>query len=75
MGPPYTANQLIKRVHLQVKKTGLFSTAVGEWEGFAEPNKTWPKWNSYMIKTYNRRETLGFTAGQGGYHWTANVVE
>ena len=42
MGPPYTLEQLIKRVHMQVKKCGLFPTAIVEFKAFDEDQKTWP---------------------------------
>ena len=39
MSSAYTPAQLIKRAHIQVKRSGLDPTRVVEWGGFATINK------------------------------------
>ena len=75
MPPPYTMEQLIERAHTQVKRTGLYPTAVVEWEGFDPANKTWPEWKAHFIEAYELRETSGITAAQAGYHGAAFTEE
>ena len=50
------------------KSTGLYPTAVVEWEGFVAINKMWPEWKVHFIKVYELRETSGVTAGRAGYN-------
>jgi hypothetical protein len=39
--PPYTQEQLIDNAIMSIQCTGLYKTALLEWQGFTEENKTW----------------------------------
>ena len=75
MPPAYTPGQLIDRAHNAVKRTGLYSRAVVEWEAFPEVNKTWPEWKEHFIEAYEAREASGVTSGGAGYHGASNVYD
>ena len=75
MGPAFTQEQRIERAHMQVKRTGLYQTAVVEWEGFELEFQTWPQWKTHFIEAYELREAAGITASAGGYHGAANAAE
>ena len=73
MPPAYTPAQRIKRAHTQVKRTGLYPTAVVEWEGFSAVNKSWPEWKEHFIEAYELKEASGIAAAQAGYHGADNA--
>merc|ERR1712194_438488 len=65
----------IDRAHNAIKRTGLYSRAVVEWEACPEVNKTWPEWKEHFIEAYEAREASGVTSGGAGYHGASNVYD
>ena len=39
--PAYTMEQMIDKAIIAIQNTGLYSTAILEWNGFLAVNKTW----------------------------------
>ena len=67
--PAYTVEQLVDKAVTSVQLTGLYPTALLEWNGFAEDNKTWPEMKSHFTEAYDLLLTTGGgTAGAAGYH-------
>jgi len=64
--PPYTLEQMIDKGVIAIQETGLYQTALLEWNGFAEANQTWPELKSHFTEAYEIQLTTG--AGQAGYH-------
>jgi hypothetical protein len=72
--PAYTVEQLIDKAVTSVQLTGLYPTALLEWNGFAEENKTWPELKLHFTEAYDLLLiTRGGTAGAAGYH-SANTT-
>ena len=70
---PHTSMQLLDKGLDNVKKTGLFITAVVEWNGFDELNKTWNEFKAHFTEAYEARLDSGPTAATAGYHGAANT--
>ena len=76
MKPPFTLNQLIDKAKSAVQRTGLYSTAMLEWNGFTPDQHTWAIFKTHFIEAYdNRIRTGGGTTGTSGYHGAANAHE
>ena len=74
--PPFTMEQLIDKAVMAIQATGLYPTALMEWNGFDEVNKTWPELKSHFTKAYDILLTSGAgTAAQNGYHGMNNATE
>ena len=59
--PAYTVEQLIDKAVTSVQLTGLYPTALLEWNGFAEENKTWPEMKSHFTEVYDLLLTMVHT--------------
>ena len=66
--PPYTEAQMVGKALDAIKKTGLYETAVVEWQGFDDANKTWPELKAHFGEAYEIRLASGAgTSRTGGY--------
>ena len=66
--PPYTQEQLIDKAIMAIQRTGLYETALLEWQGFDEVNKTWQQLKLHFEEAYEIRLASGRgTAGSHGY--------
>eukprot|EP00804_Cyclotella_cryptica_P001036 CCRYP_008351-RA/>CCRYP_008351-RA protein AED:0.69 eAED:0.47 QI:0/-1/0/1/-1/1/1/0/427 len=75
--PEFTMEQIIDKAVLAIQLTGLYKTALLEWSGFAEANKTWQQLKLHFEEAYELRLASGQgTAGTHGYvnSATANDV-
>ena len=70
-GVPYSQAQLLDKGLGNLKKTGLFITAVVEWNGFDPLNKTWNNFKAHFTEAYEARLDSGPTAATAGYHGAA----
>jgi hypothetical protein len=59
--PPNTQEQLIDKAIMAIQRTGLDETALLEWQGFTEENKTWQQLKLHFEEAYEIR----LAAGQG----------
>ena len=50
--PPYTMEELIDKAILAIQHTGLYKTALLEWAGFDEENKTWQQLKLHFEEAY-----------------------
>ena len=67
--PAYTVEQLINKAVTSAQLTGLYPTALLEWNGFATENKTWPELKKHFTEAYDLLLTTGGgTSGSAGYH-------
>ena len=73
-GPAYTNSQLIDRALDNVKQTGLYMTAIQDWNALPQQEKTWNKFKEVFIEAYELRLDSGPTAGAAGYHGAANTM-
>ena len=73
-GIPHTSMQLLDKGLDNVKKTGLFITAVVEWNGFNDLNKSWNEFKAHFTEAYEARLDSGPTAATAGYHGAANAL-
>lgn len=72
--PAYTMDQMIDEALTAIQKTGLYSLAILEWNGFNAPHKTWPEFKAHFSKAYKIwLASSGGTAGQHGYHGAHNT--
>ena len=68
--------QLINKAVTSVQLTGLYPTALLEWNGFTDENKTWPELKTHITEVYDLLLTTGGgTAGTAGYHGAYNTTE
>ena len=66
--PPYTDEQMVDKALTAIQRTGLYETAVLEWQGFAQANKTWPELKSHFGEAYEIRIASGAGTARGhGY--------
>ena len=72
-GPPYTVEQMLDKGLTGVKKTGLYQTALLEWNGFDDDVKTWDGFKAHFAEAYGIHLQTTQTSGQFGYH-NANAV-
>lgn len=73
-GVPYSSMQLLDTGLDNVKKTGLFITAVVEWNGFDPGNKSWYEFKAHFTEGYEARLDSGPTAATTGYHGAAMAL-
>lgn len=72
--PPYTMEQMIDKGVMAIQSTGLYQTAMLEWNGFDPANKTWPELKSHFSEAYEiHLATALDTAGGAGYHGMNNA--
>ena len=67
-GVPYSQAQLIDRALDNVKQTGLYLTAVMEWNGLNPARKLWNDFKHHFVAVYELRLGSGPTAGAAGYY-------
>jgi hypothetical protein len=66
--PPFTLEQVIDKAIIAIQRTGLYETALLEWQGFDEDNKTWWQLKSHFEEAYEIRLASGQgTAATHGY--------
>jgi hypothetical protein len=58
---PYTFEQLIDKALIAIQRTGLYNTALLEWAGFEEVNKTWSQLKLHFQEAYE----ILLASGQG----------
>ena len=68
--PPYTEEQMVDKAITAIQSTGLYETAILEWQGFDDANKTWPELKSHFGEAYEIRIASG--AGTARGHGYAN---
>jgi hypothetical protein len=73
-GIPYSLMHLLDKGLDNIKKTGLFITAVVEWNGFDDANKSWNEFKAHFTEAFEAHLDSGPTAATAGYHGAANVL-
>jgi hypothetical protein len=71
--PAFTMEQLIDKAIVAIQRTGLYETALLEWNGFAPEHKTWPELKSHFEEAYELRLTAG--QGTSAFHGYVNNAE
>lgn len=66
--PPFTVEQMLDKGVTGVMKTGLYQTALLEWNGFDAANKTWDEFKAHFAEAYDIHLQTTQTSGQLGYH-------
>ena len=74
--PEFTMEQVIDKAIVAIQLTGLYETALLEWSGFTEDNKTWQQLKLHFEEAYELRLASGQgTAGTHGYVNSATANE
>eukprot|EP00804_Cyclotella_cryptica_P006088 CCRYP_010701-RA/>CCRYP_010701-RA protein AED:0.44 eAED:0.36 QI:0/-1/0/1/-1/1/1/0/470 len=74
--PPFTLEQVIDKAIIAIQRTGLYETALLEWQGFEEANKTWEQLKHHFEEAYEIRLASGQgTAGTHGYVYNAEAQD
>ena len=69
MQPPFTREQLLDKAKSAIQRTGLYSTAMLEWDNFQPDQLTWPIFKVHFAEAYDSRIRTGTGAtGGNGYH-------
>ena len=71
--PAYTSKQMIDKAVTAIQTTGLFPTAILEWNGFLAGNQTWPEFKSHFQDAYEIHLQSGGMNGNNPYHGAANM--
>ena len=50
--PAYTFEQMVDKALTAIQTTGLFPTAILEWNGFMNAHQTWPEFKSHFQEAY-----------------------
>ena len=72
--PAYTEEQMVDKALMAIQSTGLYETAILEWQGFDPANKTWPELKSHFGEAYEIRIASG-TGTSRGHGYVNNVQE
>ena len=72
--PEYTQEQMIDKALMAVQSTGLYATAVLEWNGFDANNQTWAEFKAHFSEAYDIRLQSGTGMGNS-YHGAANAID
>ena len=76
MKPPFTMEQMLDKAKSAVQRTGLYATAMLEWDAILEANATWPEFKIHFAEAYDSRIRTGTgTTSDGGYHGAFNTGE
>ena len=77
MQPPFTMEQMIYKAKTAVMRTGLYPTAMLEWNNFLPANQTWPELKLHFTEAYDLRIRTGGggTTGANGYHAGFNAYD
>ena len=73
--PAYTSEQMIDKAKTAIQTTGLFPTAILEWNGFLAGNQTWPEFKAHFQDAYEIHLQSGGTNVNNPYHGAANIFE
>eukprot|EP00804_Cyclotella_cryptica_P006988 CCRYP_007119-RA/>CCRYP_007119-RA protein AED:0.63 eAED:0.16 QI:0/0/0/0.5/1/1/2/0/878 len=74
--PEFTMEQIIHKAIVAIQLTGLYETALHEWSGFTEANKTWQQLKLHFEEAYELRLASGQgTAGTHGYVNSATATD
>ena len=74
--PPFTLEQLIDKAIIAIQRTALYETALLEWQGFDDANKTWEQLKLHFEEAYEIRLASGQgTAATHGYVNNAEVAD
>ena len=71
--PAYTMEQMIDKAIIAIQNTGLYSTAILEWNGFLAANKTWIGLKLHFEEAYELR--LASSAGTSRTNGYVNNAE
>ena len=71
--PAYTAEQMVDKALTAIQTTGLFPTAILEWNGFMNIHQTWPEFKSHFQEAYELQLQSGGFNGNNPYHGAANA--
>ena len=73
--PAYTMDQMVEKALIAVQLTGLYATAILEWNVVDVMNQTCTKFKMHFTEAYDLRIHLGAgTAGTMGYHGANNAT-
>ena len=50
--PAYTQDQMIDKVLTEIQRTGLYPTAILEYQAFATENKNWAEFKTHFAEAY-----------------------
>ena len=68
--------QMLDKAKSAVQRTGLYATAMLEWDAILEANATWPEFKIHFAEAYDSRIRTGTgTTSDGGYHGAFNTGE
>eukprot|EP00804_Cyclotella_cryptica_P010472 CCRYP_012303-RA/>CCRYP_012303-RA protein AED:0.45 eAED:0.14 QI:0/0/0/0.6/1/1/5/0/1176 len=74
--PPFTLEQVIDKAIIAIQRTGLYETALLEWQGFDEANITWEQLKHHFEEAYEIRLASGQgTAATHGYVYKAEAQD
>ena len=74
--PAYTMEQMIDKAIIAIQNTGLYGTAILEWNGFLAANKTWIQLKTHFEEAYELRlSSSGGTSRTIGYVNNAEAIE
>jgi hypothetical protein len=74
--PLFTLEQVIDKAIIVIQRTGLYETALLEWQGFEENNKTWEQLKLHFEEAYEIRLASGQgTAATHGYVNNTEVLD
>ena len=74
--PPFTLEQVIDKAIIAIQRTGLYETALLEWQGFEDANKTWWQLKLHFEEAYEIRLASGQgTAASYGYVNNADATD
>ena len=64
---------MVDKALTAIQTTGLFPTAILEWNGFAVDLRTWPEFKSHFQEAYELQLQSGGFNGNNPYHGAANA--
>ena len=68
----YTQDQMIDKALTAIQRTGLYPTAILEYQAFATKNKNWAEFKTHFAEAYMVRLQSGQSGGNP-YHGAANI--
>ena len=68
--------QMVDKAITAIIETGLYQTAIREWNSFDEGNKTWPQLRVHFTEAYDLLQRSGAdTVRDHGYHHGNNAID
>ena len=64
---------MVDKAVTAIQTTGLFPTAILEWNGFMDARQTWPEFQSHFQEAYELQLQSGGFNGNNPYHKAANA--